>query len=342
MGSKIMELFDKQVIDLKDLKGKVLVVDTYNQLYMFLSSIRQADGTLLLDSKGEVTSHLSGLFTRFTRLMREGVRFIFVFDGKPPELKLQERHRRRAIKQSAAKAYEEAKEAKDLKEMRKYASRTSELTKDMIEDAKRLITALGMPWVQAPEEGEAQAAHIVKESDAYAVLSQDADSLMFGAPRVVRNLTITQRRKRTGAQAYQRIEPELVSLTDNLNKLGLDQDQLIVLSLLTGTDYNVGGIKGIGPKKALALVTKHGKQFDDIFKEAGWDATFSFPWNEAYDTIKHARTTTDYSLDFKAPDKAAVMDLLVDQHDFSPERVKKTLDDLDAQQPKEQTLNKWF
>jgi len=264
MGTKINTLFEGQTITLDDLKKKTLVVDSYNQLYMFLSSIRQPDGSLLRDSHGHVTSHLSGLFHRFTRLMQHDIKFIFVFDGKAPDLKKQERERRAAIKVEAEKKYEEAKQAEDLEAMKKYAQQTAKLTKDMLEEAKKLIKALGFPIIQAPGEGEAQAAFMVKKGDADAILSQDADSFLFGAAVVIKNLTLTGRRKKPGSYAFQEVLPERISLAENLNKLGVDQDQLIVMAILTGTDYNIGGIKGIGPHKALALIKKHGKKIGTI------------------------------------------------------------------------------
>ena len=114
---------------------------------------------------------------------------------------------------------------------------------------------------------KAQAAFLVNNNDAFAVASQDADAFLFGATRVVRNLAITGKRKMPGKFSYDKVNPEIVELKDVLNSLGIDQDQLIVLSMLVGTDYNIGGIKGIGPKKALGLVKTHGKDFDKLFEE---------------------------------------------------------------------------
>ena len=248
MGTKITELLSTKEISIDDLKGKVIVVDAFNQLYMFLASIRQPDGSLLKDSNNNVTSHLNGLFYRFTKLMQHDMRFIFVFDGKAPDLKLKERARRSSLKEEAQLKYEEAREKEDTEEMRKYAARTSRLTPEMIADAKELIDALGFPIIQAPSEGEAQAALIVKSKDAYASLSQDADSLIFGCPLVVKNLTLSGRRKQPGKLNYDLITPEIIFLDETLQNLQIDIDQLIVVAMLTGTDYNIGGIKGIGHK----------------------------------------------------------------------------------------------
>ena len=171
MGTPITDVLITKELEITDLENKILAVDSFNMLYQFLSSIRQPDGTPLMDSKGRVTSHLIGLFSRITKLMEEGLKFIFVFDGKVPDMKKAERERRKKIKLKAVKLYDEAKDKEDIEGMKKYASRTSILNEELIEEAKKLITALGMPIVQAPSEGEAQAAHMASKGDCYAIVS---------------------------------------------------------------------------------------------------------------------------------------------------------------------------
>ena len=148
MGVAISELLEGTEIKPENLKGKVLAVDSFNTLYMFLTTIRGADGSPLMDSQGRITSHLVGIFSRFSNLMEKGLKFVFVFDGTPPELKSEERDRRRALKEEAKSLYEEAKQKEDIENMKKYAARTVFLTKEMIDEAKQLITAMGMPIVQ--------------------------------------------------------------------------------------------------------------------------------------------------------------------------------------------------
>lgn len=337
MGVKIFELAPKREIELDSLAGRTLAVDSSLFLYQFLSTIRQRDGTLLMDSKGRVTSHLTGLFNRTAKLMQKQIGMVFVFDGKPPGLKKEEKERRAGIKKEAELKYRIAVEKKDIEDMRKYASRTTRLTGEMIEEAKELIEALGLPVVQAPSEGEAQAAYIVSKGDAYAVASQDADSLLFGASRLVRNLAITGRRKKAGKLGYETVKPEIIELKDVLNTLGIDNDQLIALAMLIGTDYNIGGIKGIGQKNGLKLVKKHKKDFDALFKESEWGEYFSFSWQEVFKTIKNMKVTNDYSLENGKVDKERVVKLLVHKHDFSMERVNSALDKLvKATQKKQQ------
>ncbi len=232
----------KSEISISELKNKIIVIDASLYMYQFLATIRQADGSLLTDSHGNVTSHLVGLFSRSTNLMEQGIKLIFCFDGKPPKLKEHERERRKDIKIKATAEYEVAKEREDLEAMKKYASRTSKLTGEMVQEAKELISALGIPIVQAPCEGEAQASFLVKNKDAYAVSTNDADVLLFGAPRLVKNLSVSQKKKLPGKSAYTATKPEMIVLGDALQELGIKQDQLIALAMLVGTDYIYGGI----------------------------------------------------------------------------------------------------
>jgi flap endonuclease-1 len=200
----------------------------------------------------------------------------------------------------------------------------------MVDEAKKLLDALGLPVVQAPSEGEAQAAYMVGKGDAWAEVSQDFDCLLFGVPRLVRNLSITERRKMPGKLAYQAVKPELIELQENLKAWGVSQDQLIAMGLLVGTDFNPDGIKGLGPKKALKLVKENGKDFDALFKAVEWEKHFPFSWQEAFDTIKRIPIDKDYALKWREPDPEAVARLLCDEHDFSHERVSATLEQLGA------------
>lgn len=333
MGLPFRDIIEGKTIEIKDLTNKTLAVDSFNMLYQFLSSIRARDGSLLTDSNGNTTSHLIGLFSRTTNLMQNNLQLAFVFDGKPPKLKKEERERRRAVKEEAKKEYEKAKQREDIEEMRKYASRTTVLTTEMIDDAKELIAALGFPVIQAPSEGEAQVAHIVKKGDAAFGVSQDYDSLLYGIPKLLRNLSIAGKRKRAGKLSYEVIKPEVITITDVLNKLGIDNNQLIVLAMLVGTDYNKGGVKGIGPKKALALVKECGHDYDGLFKKAEWEKHCDNDWNEIYYLFKKMPVTDDYDIKFNrfSPDK--IREVLVEKHDFSMERVNSTIEKLEKAAP---------
>jgi len=328
MGVAITNILKSEEIKIESLSGKILAVDSFNVLYMFLTTIRGPDGSPLTDAHGKTTSHLVGLFSRFSNLLEKGIKFIFVFDGVAPDLKREERERRKKLKQDATDSYDIAVEQENIENMKKFAARTTVLTKEMIEEAKKLIEAMGMPIVLAPSEGEAQAAHIVKNGDAYAVMSQDADSLLSGSPKTVRNLSITGRRKMPGSHAYKNVLPELFDLNQNLKELELTQDQLIALSILVGTDYNYGGVKGIGPKKALILMKKHGSNFEALFEDVKWSEHFSIDWKKIFETIKEMPVTSDYNIKFNNPDVDKIKQILVVEHDFSEERVNSTLEKL--------------
>lgn len=334
MGTNLKDIAVGKEIEFSELEGKKLVVDSMNVIYQFLSSIRQQDGSLLTDSKGHPTSHLVGLFSRMTKLKKLGIQLAFVFDGKKPDLKKKEVERRSALKKQAQVEYEIAKEREDVAAMRKYAARTSLLTKEMINEAKELLDALGFPIIQAPSEGEAQAAFMVKQGDFYAEVSQDYDCLMFGVPRLIQNLTLSERKKSKNKLSYEKIKPVVVDLKETLAKNNLTQDQLIVLGILVGTDFNIGGIKGIGPQKGLKLVEKHRNNFDALFEEAKWSENFEFSWKEVFDTIKNMPVTKDYELKWKKIDRDRVIQILVEEHEFSRERVEKNLNDMEELETK--------
>jgi len=319
VGVDLKELVPKKEITLQDLNGKSIAIDAYNALHQFLAIIRQPDGTLLMDRYGRVTSHLSGLFYRTVNLLEMGIKPVYVFDGKPPEIKELEILRRRLHKEEAERKYEEALAKGDLKTAKMYAQQTGKLTEEMANEAKRLLDTLGVPWVQAPSEGEAQAAYMAAKGDVYAAASQDYDALLFGAPRLVRNVTVTGRRKLPRKDVYVEVKPELIELNQLLSELGISREQLVDIGILVGTDYNPEGVKGIGPKKALKLVKEYGslERLLPILKEA------SFPVNplEIRKIFLQPKVTDNYKLEWREPDKVEVVKFLCKEHDFSEDRV---------------------
>ena len=344
MGVALTELLLIKEIDLEFLHNKILAVDAPMWLYQFLSSIRQRDGSLLTDSKGNVTSHLMGLFTRILNLIKNNIKLAFVFDGEPPELKLMTLEKRKEIKIEAEKKFEKAKEKEDLELMKKYAARTSRLTDEMIDEAKLIIEAFGLPVMDAPSEAEAQASLIVKNGDAFAIATNDADAMLFESPRIVRNLNMAGRKKKANKLSYEVIKPDVIELEENLKHLGINQEQLIVLAMLIGTDYNNGGINGIGPKTALKLVKKYDNRFDKLFDEVKWNEHFDFSWNEVFELIKNIPTDENYNLKWSNIDEDKMIKLLVDKHDFSEERVKMQLEVLikNKQQKNQKGLGEFF
>ncbi len=329
MGVNLKDLIIRNEISIESLARKKLVVDGNNILYQFLSTIRQADGSLLTDKDGNVTSHLNGLFHRTSKLMQSGLKLCFVFDGKAPDLKLAEIKRRAGIKKDAADRFEKAERDGNVEDMKKYAQRTSRLTREMIEEAKELLDAMGIPVVQAASEGEAQAAYMAKQEDVYAEVSQDYDCLLFGVPRMITNLTISGRKKIRSKLAYETIKPTIIDLQKNLENLGLSQEQLIAIGILVGTDFNIGGIHGLGPKKAIKLVKEYGTDFDGMFKKVEWSKSFDVSWETVFDLFKNMPVEQDYNLEWGGYDADRIKDCLVERHGFSVARVEDTLKKLD-------------
>lgn len=333
MGVNLRDLFTRTEINLTSLSGKTIIIDGYNILYQFLTTIRTMDGALLTDSKGNVTSHLIGLFSRTSSFIQKGLKPVYVFDGKVPDLKHKELKKRKEAKIEAQKKFEEAKAKEDVEEMKKYAARTARLTKDMVDDAKKVLTLMGVPWVQAPSEGEPQASFMVKKGDGWAVSSQDYDSLLYATPRLIQNLSIAGRRKKLKSLGTITVQPELIELKPNLERLGINQDQLIILAMLVGTDYHPGGVKGLGPKKALNLVKKH-ENFEEIFKEAKWEEHCDVPWKEIFDLFKNMPVTENYEIKFSKPKKEELIQFLVEERDFAKERVINAIEALSVEQEK--------
>lgn len=257
VGVNLGDLVVSQEVTIDDLEGQRVAIDAYNALYQFLATIRGADGTPLRDDKGRVTSHLSGLFQRTANLVEAGVRPVYVFDGEPSQLKRATIEERRRIKEKAKQDYEAALEAGDLETARSKAQQTSTLDKTMVGQAKELLDAVGVPWLDAPSEGEAQAAHMTRQGLVDAVASQDFDSLLFGAAVVYRNLSVGGRRKLPGRQAWVDVAPVRIDLRATLDELGLNRAQLVDVAILMGTDYNPG-VKGVGPKTAIKMITTEG------------------------------------------------------------------------------------
>jgi len=313
----------KTTIDLKNLSGKSIAIDAYNALYQFLAIIRQPDGTPLKDSTGKVTSHLSGLFYRTANLVQMGIKPVYVFDGTPPALKEVEIKRRARIKEQALVHYERALKEGKIEEAHTYAQATSRLKDYMTADSKRLLTKMGVPWIQAPSEGEAQAAYLAKKGDTDYCASQDYDSLLFGAPRLIRNVTISGRRKLPRKNVYIEVTPQIVELGQVLKQLNITHKQLIDVGILMGTDFNPDGIKGVGPKTAVKLIQQHGtlEKAVSTLKHA----EFPVEPKRIREIFQHPKITDNYHLTWKEPNVEGVVNFLCRERDFSEDRVRKAL-----------------
>lgn len=322
MGVDISELVKPEDSSLDSFKGRKVAIDALNMLYQFLSIIRQPTGEPLKDSEGRVTSHLSGLFYRTAKLVEKEIKPCYVFDGEPPEFKESVNLERRERRKEAKEKYEEALEKGNIEEARKYAQQSARIQDEMIDQSKELLDAMGIPWVQAPSEGEAQAALMAKEGEVWAAGSQDFDSLLFGAPVLLRNLTITGKRKLPGKEEYKEINPEKIELEKVLGDLEINREQLVIVAILVGTDYDPGGVGGIGPKTALKLVKEHG-DLSSVAEETKWN--FEENPEDIYNFFLDPPQTQEYELEWKEPDPEKIKNFLCGEHDFSEDRVEKPI-----------------
>ncbi len=344
MGVKIREIIPEaavQKISLESLSGKAVALDAYNILYQFITIIRGPDGRPLMDRRGRITSHLSGLFFRTINLLKIGIKPIFVYDGRPPELKRATVEERTERREEARRLYEQALAEGRIEEAQKYAKQAASLNEFIVESSKKLLTLMGLPIVQAPSEGEAQAAYLAARGDAYASGSQDFDSLLFGSPRLVRNISIVGRRKLPGRKEYVEVEPELIHLDKLLEELGITREQLIDLAILVGTDY-CEGVKGVGPKTALKLIKTYGSA-EKALKAIG--KTLDVDPAEIRRIFLNPEVTKDYEIEWREIDYEGVKRMLCDEHDFSEERVDKALNELRDALKKAKgltSLDQWF
>ncbi len=339
MGVNLADIVTPERRVLEDFSGKTLAIDAFNTLYQFLAIIRQPDGTPLMDHQGRVTSHLSGLIYRLSNFVAVGIHPAFVFDGEPPRLKARTIEARVEVKRRAEREWKEAVEVGDLATARTKAMQTSRLTEEMVVQSKRLLGLLGIPAVQAPGEGEAQASAMARNGLAYAAASQDYDSLLFGSPRLVKNLAISGRRKLPRKEVYVDVQPEEIFLETTLSALGITRTQLVDMALLIGTDFNEG-LRGIGPKKALALIRKHGS-LEPALAELGVDIELK---DEVRRIFLEPNVREEVVIEFRDPDPDGVRRMLCDEFDFSLERIDQALAKfVDARgTQKQKSIDSWF
>lgn len=323
MGVAIKDILEYNEIELSSISNKKVAFDSFNMIYQFLASIRQNDGQPLTDTKGNVTSHLKGLFNRCVYFKKNNIKAIFVFDGKAPKLKEKERENRLKKKLEAQEKYKQALELGE-EDLKRYAQGTSNLTPEMVEESQELIRAFGFPIILAPSEGEAQAAQLVKEGKAFALSSQDFDSLLFGGKFLIRNLSVSSKRKIPGSSMYKDFPIEFYDLQKNLEKLKISRDELIIIAMLCGTDFNPGGIKGIGPKKALKLVQEYKDKWDELFKILDWYSYFTYPWIEVFNVFKKMPVEKDLDIHFEEISKQKIKEILM-KRDFDEEMLDRSL-----------------
>jgi flap endonuclease-1 len=319
----------------------VLAVDGNNMLYQFLSLIRTPDGVSLRDSEGRTTSHLAGLLFRSTRLMLDyDLRFVFVFDGPPHPLKATVLAERRVAREKARTEWGEALRRHDFQAAWSKAVMMSKLDRPMIDDARRLLSLLGVPHVQAPGEGEAQAAFMASRGDVWAASSRDYDSILFGSPRVVRYLTISGREFLPSKGISRPLKPELIELSSFLRYHGINHEELLDLAIMIGTDFNEG-IKGIGPKTALKLIKRYGSLEalpDELRAKTPRDL------ETLRNIFLRPEVTSQYSTLQQPADDKGLLAFLCDERGFSKERVEVALERLKqiSKRSRESDLGRWI
>lgn len=339
MGVQISDMVHGREFDMADLAGKRVAIDAFNTIFQFISIIRDRfTGEPLKDSHGQVTSHLSGIMYRFSNMLEAGVKPVMVFDGKPPSFKRFTIEQREKRKQEAERKWKEAVDAG--KPAIKYAQAATRFTPEMMASAKELLGYMGVPVLQAPSEGEAMCAVMCKDGVVDFASSQDYDSLLFGAPRLLRNISVSGRRKLPKQEVWVEVKPEVIELEKMLAELGIDREQLITMGLLIGTDYN-RGVKGVGPKTALKLVREH-KTLDGVLRHVEWtdemDPHDLMGWFMSPPSIEKPK------ISWERPKRDKIVNFMVAEHDFSRERVEKVLDRIDeaAERGSQSSLGAWL
>ncbi|MDY6766338.1 MAG: flap endonuclease-1 [Candidatus Nanohaloarchaea archaeon] len=324
MGTDLGDLIEPEEISFDEMNDRIIAVDAMNTLYQFLSIIRQRDGTPLKDSEGRVTSHLSGLFYRTGKLFRKNIDVVYVFDGETPELKAKESAERRKKREEAREEWQELKEEGKLEEAFTKATQSAEMNEEMILESKELLDAMGVPYVQAPSEGEAQAAQMNREGSVWAVGGQDWDSLLFGAARMVRNLAITGKRKKQGGGTKE-VSPERIEADAVFADLDITQEKLVWMGVMVGTDYNPGGIHGIGPKTALDLVHEY-DSLDALQEDEKWEWEHEPTPETIVAVFMDPPVEEDAAFELGEPDRDRILEVLVEEHGFSADRVESSLE----------------
>lgn len=340
MGLNLKQLVDRDQIKMDAFSSKIIAIDAYNALYQFLAIIRGQDGLHLSDSQGRITSHLSGMLYRNVNFLSLGIKPIYVFDGKPPSLKSAEIERRRQIKKDATIKYERAVAVGNMDDAKKFAQQSTSMRDGMVKDSKILLDYFGIPYVDAPSEGEATAAHLTTNGLAYASASQDFDSVLFGSKRLIRNFTNNGRRKIPGRNAYMNVEPEIIKLQKTLDSLELTREELVDVGILIGTDFNPDGFEKIGPKTALKLIKQHSR-LEEIPKIQ--EQLEEIDYKQIREIFLKPNIKDVKDVEFGDVDYDGITKYLVKERNFSEERISSSLNRLrKALEKKSHNLDQWF
>jgi len=304
--------------EIKNQFGRKVAIDASMSLYSFLVAVR-SEGQQLMSDTGETTSHLMGLFYRTLRIVDNGIKPLYVFDGAPPKLKSGELAKRFQRKSEAQEAQEDAKEVGTAEEVEKFSRRTVRVTREHNAEAQRLLKLMGIPYIIAPTEAEAQCAVLARAGKVYAAASEDMDTLTFNSPVLLRKLTFSEQRK----EPIQEIHLDRV-----LEGLEMELPQFIDLCILLGCDY-VDPVKGIGPKVALNLIREH-KTLEGVVEHNEKAGKYTFPEDWPYQDARvlflepDVRKADDPECDFKweSPDVPGLVKYLVEEKGFNEDRVR--------------------
>ncbi len=340
MGLNLKELVVREKTTLESFSSKVIAIDAYNAIYQFLASIRGPDGLQLSDSEGRITSHLSGLLYRNINFLSLGIKPVYVFDGKPPSLKTAEIERRKQVKKDATIKYEKAIAEGNLEDARKFAQQTTSMKDGMVKESKQILSYFGIPFIDAASEGEATAAHLTNTGQAYASASQDFDSILCGAKRLIRNFTNSGRRKIPNRNTYVEIEPEIIETQKTLDSLEITREQIVDIGILIGTDFNPNGFDRIGPKTALKMIKQYSR-LEDIPQIQEQLQTIEY---EKIRKIFLEPVVTDVDkIVFGKVDYEGMTNYLVKERSFSEDRIQSSLNRLrKALEKKSHNLDQWF
>lgn len=307
--------------EMKNYFGRKIALDASMCLYQFLIAVRQ-DGSQLTNEAGEVTSHLNGLFYRTLRMVEAGLKPVYVFDGKPPTMKSHELVKRKEAREKAQEDLEEAKEAGTAVEVDKQERRLVKVTKEHVSDCKRLLELMGIPFVEAESEAEAQCAQMAGAGLVHCVATEDMDALTFKSKTLLRRLTMPEARK---------LPVQEISYDKMMKLLDLDHEQFIDLCILMGCDY-VPSIKGIGPKKSFELIKKH-KNIETILQNID-QKKYPPPENWLFKEARHLFAEPEVFQDIKplkwpGPNVEECVKFLHEEKGFNEERVRTALKRMD-------------
>ncbi|KAJ5886420.1 Flap endonuclease 1 [Penicillium subrubescens] len=306
--------------EIKNHFGRKVAIDASMSIYSFLIAVR-SEGQQLMSESGETTSHLMGMFYRTLRMVDNGIKPLYVFDGAPPKLKSGELAKRGARKAEATEAHEEAKETGTAEEVEKFSRRTVRVTREHNAECKKLLKLMGIPYIDAPTEAEAQCAVLARAGKVYAAASEDMDTLCFETPILLRHLTFSEQRK----------EPiQEIHLDKAMEGLNMDRKQFIDLCILLGCDY-LEPIPKVGPSTALALIREHGSlekvtEFMNNDPKKKYVIPEEWPYEDARELFANpdVRDANDPECDFKwdAPDVEGLVQYLVGDKGFNEDRVR--------------------